>query len=267
MRNGDSDTDASPLVIPKVSSRPPRSSDSKAASIALGAPVASTATAKVWLSSASATLAAPTALAASRRNALRSTTGREGWRAGASAPLAAPTALAASRRNALRSTTVSEGGCSVEQLQQEQAQRRRRGCSFGDPPARARIEQVHTRGVDLDLDGLARARVLAAGPDDDGGASVLGPVPVDVEVTAEVLHEVDQHVEVAFADGQVLGPDPDDELAVALRRAHDRVRRPHARSGHADAVGRERAVQVVHRRGADEPGYEDVRGVVVEVGG
>src|ERR1017187_10547123 len=92
MRNGDSDTDASPLVTPKVSSRPPRSSDSKAASIALGAPVASTATAKVWLSSASATLAAPTA-------------------------------LAASRRNALRSTTVSEGGCSVEQLQQEQAQR------------------------------------------------------------------------------------------------------------------------------------------------
>src|ERR1039457_5985929 len=87
------------------------------------------------------------------------------------------------------------------------------GSSFADPQAGARIEQVQTRGVDFDLDGLARAWVLAAGPDDDGGAGVAGPVPVDVEVAAEVLHEVDLHVEVAFADGQVLGPDPDDELA------------------------------------------------------
>src|ERR1022692_64348 len=83
--------------------------------------------------------------------------------------------------------------------------RRRPGCSFADPQARARIEQVQTRGVDLDLDGLAWARMLAAGPDDDGGARVAGPVPVDVEVAAEILHEVDLHVEVAFADGQMLG--------------------------------------------------------------
>src|SRR6266567_1906333 len=57
---------------------------------------------------------------------------------------------------------------------QRAAPRRWRGCSIADPLAGVRIEQVQTRGVDLDLDGLAGARMLAAGPDDDGGAGAAG---------------------------------------------------------------------------------------------
>jgi len=46
----------------------------------------------------------------------------------------------------------------------------------------------------------------------------------------------------------------------ALRRVHDRVRRPHARSAHADAVGRERAVQLVHRREPMKPATKTFAG-------
>lgn len=64
MRNGESEMRASPEATPNTSSRPPRLSASKAASIALGAPVASTAQSKPAPSSASALVAV--ALAPSR---------------------------------------------------------------------------------------------------------------------------------------------------------------------------------------------------------
>ena len=77
MRNGDSDTATSALATPKISSLPPRARLAKAASIAAGTPVASTATPNAARSASvtsPATLAAPTALATSRRAALRLTT-------------------------------------------------------------------------------------------------------------------------------------------------------------------------------------------------
>jgi len=64
MRNGESEMRASPEATPNTSSRPPRLSASKAASIALDAPVASTAQSKPAPSSASALVAV--ALAPSR---------------------------------------------------------------------------------------------------------------------------------------------------------------------------------------------------------
>jgi len=101
-------------------------------------------------------------------------------------------------------------------------------------------------GIYSDLDNLARAGMVAAAADDDVAVGVVGQAAVDEGVTAQVLDQGHLQGELtAAADRQVLGPDPDDELAVALRRVQLLIGRAEQRAAGPDTAVLQGAVEAV----------------------
>src|SRR5919108_1112692 len=108
--------------------------------------------------------------------------------------------------------------------------------SVPDPQAAGRVEQVKMGGVGGHLDDLAGPGMLTAGPDDDAARRVVGQVAVDIGVAAEIFDQRDLHGHLAVTDRQVLGPDPGDQLAVALGGGKLRVGGPEQDAAHPDAA-------------------------------
>jgi hypothetical protein len=98
--------------------------------------------------------------------------------------------------------------------------------SFAEPQPAVGIEYVQVSGIHPDLDHVPVPGVVPAGPDDDAARRVVGQATVDVGVAAQVLDQRDLDRQLAVADGQVLGPDPDNQLVVALGGAQLGVGRP-----------------------------------------